>query len=39
MELVTRIFNCINLIWETDIAEEPYIMTVRIVKKFQIGSK
>ena len=24
MELVTRIFSCINLIWVTDIAEQQY---------------
>ena len=37
MELVTRIFNCINLIWVTDVVEQQYIMTVRIVIKFPIG--
>jgi len=37
MELVTRNFNCINLIWVTDNVEEQYIMTRRIVIKFCIG--
>ena len=39
MESVTRIFNCINLIWVTDIVDQQYIMTARIVIKFQIGLK
>jgi len=39
MESVPRIFNCINLIWVTDIVEQQYIMAVRIVIKFQIGTK
>jgi len=37
MESVTRIFNCINPIWGTDIVEQQYIMTARTVIKFQIG--
>ena len=37
MESVTVIFNCINLIWVTDIIGQQHIMTVRIVIKFQIG--
>ena len=37
VESVTRIFNCINLIWVRDIVEQRYIMTARIVIKFQIG--
>jgi len=36
---VTRLFNCISLTWVTDIAEQQYIRTVRIVIKFQIGPK
>jgi len=39
VESVTWIFNCINLIWVTDIVEQQYIMTVRRVIKFQIGLK
>jgi hypothetical protein len=39
MELVTKILNCINLIWTTDIEEQQYIMTVGIVVKFQIWLK
>ena len=39
MESVTRIFNSINLIWVTDIVEQQYVMTARIVIKFQIGLK
>ena len=39
MESVTRIFNCINLMWVTDIVEQQYIMTLRTVIKFQIGLK
>jgi hypothetical protein len=31
MESATRILHCINLIWITDIAEQQYIMTARIV--------
>jgi len=37
--LVTRILDYINLIWITDIVEQQYIMTVRMVTKFQIGLK
>jgi hypothetical protein len=29
----------VNLIWVTDIVEQQYIMTARIVIKFQIGLK
>ena len=36
---MTRIFNCISLIWVTDIVEQQYIVTVRIVIKLQIGIK
>jgi hypothetical protein len=39
MELVTRIFNRISLIWVTDIVEQQYIMTAITVIKFQIGLK
>jgi hypothetical protein len=39
MELVTRIFNCINLIWVTDIVKQQYIMTARIAIQFQTGLK
>jgi hypothetical protein len=39
MESVTRIFNCINLTWVTDIVEQRCIMTTWIVIKFQIGLK
>ena len=37
MELLTKIFNCINLIWIKDTAEQQYIMTVRVKIKSQIG--
>ena len=39
MESVTRIFNSISLLWVTDIVEQQYRMTVRIVIKIQIGLK
>jgi hypothetical protein len=34
-----KIFNCINLIWITDIVEQQYIMTTRTTIKFQAGLK
>jgi len=37
--LVRRILDYINLIWITDIVEQQYIMTVRMVTKFKIGLK
>jgi len=39
MESVARTLHCINLIWITGIVEQQYIMTVRIVIKFQTGLK
>ena len=39
MEFETRIFNFISPTGETDIVEQQYIMTARIVMKFQIGLK
>jgi len=36
---VTRIFNCIILIWVTDIVEQQYIMTMRIVRKVSNWTK